>query len=191
MHFFIVALVSIAAAYLALMIAVLARRKPGYRHGVHTISELGEVTAPDQRLVAFGVFFPVGLMLLVAAALLLMKSLHEPSAALATLAGAIAVGYLVAAIFPCDVGSPTSGTPRQAVHNLGGAVQYIGGGFALLTLAETHGAGFRAAGAVVLIAAVMLTLLPSNSVRGLVQRIAEGVLFAALVYGTLLLQNAG
>lgn len=182
----LLALVSLAAAYLALMIGVLARRKPGYRHWVHTISELGEVSAPDQRLVAFGVFLPVGLALLLTAALL--RPLAAP---LAALAGALAVGYLVAAISPCDVGSPVSGTPRQAAHNLGGAVEYIGGGFALLTLAETFGAGFSVAGAVALIAAAALTLLPSKSVRGLVQRIAELVLFAALLCGIWLLQNAG
>ena len=187
-RFFIVALVSLAAAYLALMIVVLALRKPGYRHMVHTISELGEVSAPDQRFVALGLFLPVGLMLL-AAAVLLLKPLHAQP--LAALAGAVAVGYLMAAAFPCDVGSPTSGTPRQALHNLGGAVQYIGGGFALFTLAETYGLWFKAAGAVVLIAAALLTLLPAKSARGLVQRIAEVALFAALLYGILLLQNSG
>ena len=189
LRFFIAALVSFAAVYLALMIGVLARRKPGYRHWVHTISELGEVSATDRHFVAFvafGVFLPVGLMLLVAAGL--SRPLDGP---LAALAGAIAVGYLVAAIFPCDVGSPVSGTPRQAVHNAGGAVEYIGGGFALFTMAETLGPWFKAAGAVVLIAAVALTLLPARSVRGLIQRIAETVLFVALLCGILLLPDAG
>lgn len=186
MHIFILALLSLVAAYLALMIGVLARRKPGYRHMVNTISELGEVSAPSQRFVAFGVFLPVGVALLVTAAVL--TSLHQP---LAALAGTVAVGYVVAAFFPCDAGSPKSGTPRQAVHNGGGAVQYIGGGFALLTIAETLGAVFRMAGAVVLIVAVLLTVLPAKSVRGLIQRIAEVVLFTALLYGISLLQNAG
>lgn len=181
------ALVGLAAAYLALMIGWLARRKPGYRHLVHTISELGEVSAPDQRFVAFAVFLPVGLALLVAAALL--KPQHELQAALA---GAVAVGYVVAAFFPCDVGSPVTGTPRQAVHNIAGAVQYVGGGFALLAMANSHGNGFKLAGAAVLVAAVMLTVLPTRSVRGLVQRLAEVVLFAALLYAMLLLlKNAG
>ena len=186
MHVFVVALVSLVAAYLALMVGLLARRKPGYRHMVHTISELGEVSAPSQRFVAFGVFLPVGVALLVTVAVL--TSLHQP---LAALAGAIAVGYVVAAFFPCDVGSPKSGTPRQAVHNGGGAVQYIGGGVALLTIAESLGAAFRMAGALVLIAAVLLTLRRLRPVRGLIQRIAEVVLFTALLYGISRLPNAG
>lgn len=67
-----IALAGLAAGYLALMISGLARRKPGYRHLVHTISELGEVSAPDQRFVAFAVFLPVGLALL--HAILLLKN---------------------------------------------------------------------------------------------------------------------
>lgn len=181
-----IALTSLAAAYLALMIGMLARRKPEYRHAVHTISELGEVSAPDQRLVAFGVFLPVGAALLVVAAVL--RPLYEP---LAALSAAIGVGYLVAAFFPCDVGSPTTGSARQAVHNLGGAVEYVGGGFALLAIAQSHGDWFKAAAVAVLAAAVLLTVLPTQSVRGLVQRIAEVVLFAALLWGIWLQQPAG
>lgn len=180
------ALVGLAALYLALMIAALGRRKPGYRHLVHTISELGEVSAPDQRFVAFAVFLPVGMALLLTAAML--EPLSPP---LAALAGAVAAGYVVAAFFPCDVGSPATGTPRQAVHNLGGAIQYVGGGFALLTLAGSHGNGFKWAGAGVLVAAAMLTVLPTRSLRGLVQRLAEAVLFLALLGALLLLKNPG
>ena len=169
------ALVVLAAAYLAVSLIVLAPKKAGYRHVQHTISEIGEIGAHHQRWVAFGLFLPVGLLLLLVA--YLARSIFEPSAALAL---CVAVGYVVAAFFPCDPGSPTSGSARQAVHNLGGAVEYLGGGFALMAIAEPLGPIFKIAGFVVLGSAIALTLLPGTSVRGLIQRVAEFVLFAAL-----------
>ena len=43
---------------------MLAPRKAGYSHVMHTISEIGELGARDQRFVALGLFLPVGLCLL-------------------------------------------------------------------------------------------------------------------------------
>lgn len=141
----------LAAAYLFISLFVLATKKGGYSHVRHTISEIGEVGSPHQGFVAFGLFLPVGLSLLAVAGLL-----HSTSSATAALALCVAVGYVVAALFPCDVGSPLSGSTRQAIHNAGGAVQYIGGGFALMILAETNDQPFRAAGFVVLGFAIAL-----------------------------------
>lgn len=165
----------IAAIYLFVALLVLAPRKPGYSHIRHSISELGEIGAPDQRLVAFGLFFPVGLLLLLVAYLIRAAS---PTAA--ALALCIAIGYIGAALFPCDPGSPLVGTARQGFHNLAGAVEYVGGGFALLTLAGTYGQPFKTAGFVVLGTAIALSVLPAHSVRGIIQRIAEASLFGGL-----------
>lgn len=170
-----IGLTAIAAAYLFTGLLVLARRKDGYSHIKHTISEIGEIGAPDQRFVAFGLFLPIGLLLLAVAFLV-----RTESPALAALALCIAIGYLVAALFPCDPGSPFSGTTRQALHNLGGAVEYIGGGFALMTIAESFGQPFKAAGFLVLGSAIALSFIPSTSVRGIIQRIAEACLFGGL-----------
>lgn len=167
----------VAAAYLAGALVVLARRKPGYSHIKHTISELGERGAPDERLVAVGVFLPVGLAMLGVA--FLSYPAHAP---LAALAACIAVGYGGAAIFPCDPGSPTVGSARQGAHNLAGAVEYIGGGFALITIAETYGDAFKLLGFAVLAATAVLSLAPANPVRGLVQRVAELCLFGGLAW---------
>lgn len=164
-----------AAIYLVAGIVILAPKKPNYSHAIHTISELGEVGAPQQQFVAIGVFLPVGLLLLTVAYLL-----YPASVGAAALALCIAIGYLVAVAFPCDPGSPVSGSARQAVHNLGGAVEYIGGGFALVHLAESLGQPFKAAGFIVLGTAVALTVLPARSVRGGVQRVGELCLFAGL-----------
>jgi hypothetical protein len=72
------------------------------------------------------------------------------------------------------------GTARQILHNVAGAVEYAGGGFALMKLAESSGQPFKAAGFVVLGTAIALSVLPSNSVRGIIQRIAETCLFGGL-----------
>jgi hypothetical protein len=170
-----IALTAIAAAYLFASLLILAPKKPGYSHFKNTISEIGEVGAPNQRFVAYGVFLPVGLLLLLVA--YLVQSVSTPSAVLAL---CIAIGYLVAAAFPCDAGSPLSGTARQGMHNLGGAIEYVGGGFALITIAKIYGQPFQAAGFVVLACTLALSILPSTSVRGIIQRIAEICLFAGL-----------
>lgn len=192
-----------AAAWLLMGVLVLAPKKPGYRHWRHTISELGEVGAPHQRLTAFGVFLPVAALMLAAALLLLPDSGQA-----AALALCIAVGYAVAAVFPCDPGSPVSGTARQGMHNLGGAVEYIGGGLALLALAAAERAGsaggegapghwagvagmvFTAAGIAVLATAGALTVLPSAYARGAVQRVGELCLFGGVAWAALALRAA-
>jgi len=172
-----IALTAIAAVYLIAALIVLAPQKPAYSHIRHTISEIGEVGAPHQRFVAFGLFLPVGLLLLIVALLV-----QPVSAASAALALCISIGYLVAAVFPCDVGSPLTGSVRQTIHNLGGAVEYIGGSFALLRVAEDLGSPFRVAGFFILGAAIALSLKPLASVRGIVQRLAEFCLFMGLAF---------
>jgi hypothetical protein len=169
------AITAIAAAYLFASLVALAPRKAGYSHLRHTISEIGETGARDQRFVALGLFLPVGLALLLVACLL--RPASTPAAALAL---CIAIGYIGAAAFPCDPGSPLSGTPRQALHNLAGAVEYIGGGFALMTLARDLGQPFKFAGFIVLAAAVGLSVVPAGAGRGILQRVAEPCLFAGL-----------
>lgn len=168
-----------AGAHLVVAMLVLARRRPGYSHIKHTISELGERGAPDERLVGFGVFLPVGALALAAAYLLYPA--HTPIAALAL---CIAIGYVGAALFPCDPGSPTVGSARQGVHNLAGAVEYIGGAFALIVTAESLGETFKYLGFAVLAATAVLSLVPTSAVRGLVQRCAELCLFGGLAWAT-------
>jgi hypothetical protein len=172
----------LAAAYLAIGLFYFARRKPGYSHLRDTISELGETGSRDQRLVALAWFLPIGLALLLVASLVRTES---PAASM--LALAIALGYVGAALFPCDPGSPLSGTWRQSLHNLAGGIEYIGGGFALMTLARDLGAAFQIAGFVVLGAAIALSVLPATGFRGAIQRVAEICLFGGLACAAWLL----
>lgn len=163
-----------AFAYLVVSIIVAARRKPGYSHVSQTISELAEYGSAYTRHVSLGVFLPVGVLLGMVAWLL--RFAHPPIAALAL---SIAAGYGLSALFPCDPGSPFIGSVRQAIHNFGGGVEYVGGAFSLLWISEHAGPGFRVAG--ILVAASVILLSFENRVRGIVQRIAETCLFAGLV----------
>ncbi|MES2583485.1 MAG: DUF998 domain-containing protein [Pseudomonadota bacterium] len=166
---------AMALAYLTLALVTFGQRKPGYSHVVHTISELGEVGAPDARAVAWLVFFPVGLLQL------LVAGLHFASTPLVALvAVCLGAGYVVAAVFPCDPGSPVSGSVRQGIHNLGGGVEYVCGGLGFLKAAGQFGAAFEVLGYAILVVAVALTVFPQTSVRGLVQRVGELGLFGGL-----------
>jgi hypothetical protein len=164
-----------AAVYLSAALLVLGARKPAYSHLRHTISELGESGAPQAGLVATGLFLPVGLGMLLAAWLA-----RPLGAGISALALCIAVGYLTAAAFPCDPGSPLYGSWRQALHNLGGAFQYGGGAAVLLQMAGHAGQPFRAFGLCMIGALIALSAPPLASMRGLAQRLAEGCLFGGL-----------
>ena len=172
---FATAVTAIASTYLIASLFALAPRKAGYSHVKHSISEIGEVGAPDQRFVAFGLFLPIGMALLLVA-----YHVYPASPSTAALALCVATGYIGAAAFHCDPGSPLFGTTRQALHNLAGAVEYAGGGFALMALAEHFGEHFKIAGFIVLGSTIGLSVISSNSVRGIIQRIAEVCLFGGL-----------
>jgi len=166
-----------ATAFLAIALVLLGRRRPDYSPVRDTISELGEVGAADQSLVAYGVFLPVGVLLIAVAYLM-----QPVQASVSLLALCTGLGYLVAVAFPCDKGSPLWGSARQSVHNLGGAIEYIGGALALIELEPVHGAAFRTMGIAVFASAIALSVQAFARVRGLVQRVAEACLFGGLVY---------
>lgn len=176
--------------WLTIWIIVLARRKPGYSHMMHTISELGETSAPDATWVAFGVFLPVGLSLLGLGTLLATgltvaadAEIHEQRLWWSGLAAAIGCGYTIAAVFPCDAGSPVRGSLRQDIHNLGGAIEYVGGGVAILKLGAESQPLLSLGGYIVFFTAIGLTILPQRSFRGIVQRVGEVILVLSLIYG--------
>lgn len=169
------ALTLFAISYLVVFLFFLGHKQPNYSQVRHTISELGEVGAPHQQFVAIGVFAPVGVILLLIA--YLTRSTAPESALLAL---CISIGYLVAAVFPCDPGSPLSGTYRQGVHNMGGAVEYIGGAFALFRIGAHFGQPFQALGLVVFGVAVAISVPLLSPVRGLIQRVGELGLFGGL-----------
>lgn len=166
-------------AYLIAGIIYFGYKKSGYHHLKHTISELGETGSGWEKQVGFGVFLPVGIGLLIIAFTFWD---HEIVRGLSV---CLAVGYLVAAFFPCDKGSPTGGSWKQQVHNLGGFIEYAGAVFFLIKAGgyglAIFGISLKIVGYVVLVC-VIITSVPGNPVRGLAQRLAELLLFGLLIW---------
>ena len=164
-------------AYLIAGIFYFGSKKAGYSHLKHTISELGETGTAREKQVGFGLFLPVGIGLLVIA------FTHWDHEIVRGLSACLAVGYLVAAFFPCDKGSPASGSWKQQVHNLGGFIEYAGAIFFLMKASEygmlVFGIDFKIIGFIVLVC-VIITSIPGNRVRGLAQRVAEFLLFGCV-----------
>jgi hypothetical protein len=181
----------LCASFLGAGIVYFAFRICGYSHTRHTISELGEIGGQYSRLVGMGLFLPVGLCCLaLARACAGTVAPSDLSKGASTLAISLAVGYLVAAFFPCDPGSPLQGSWRQGVHNLGGGAEYVGGASALWLIGGSlrAGAPHSAIGATFIVGACLVgsavIVLSTPALfrwRGAIQRIAELVLFVALV----------
>lgn len=169
----------VATAWLFFGVIYFGAKKPGYSHLRHSISELGEFGSQYMKGVNFGIFLPVGLLLMV---IPFLDGFHGFRAGLAA---SISIGYIVAAFFPCDPGSPTTGSYRQQVHNLGGFIEYAGGAFALIRSGEQdlsfYGINYKVFGYII-IPCIILISIPSNPLRGIIQRIAELVLLGTLIH---------
>ena len=179
-----------AAAAFALGVPLLgAAADPSYSHVSQFISELGASGAPHAQLVAAAGFAPIGALFL--AFLVLASGLFPPSREKTLGAFAVAsvgVAYLVSAVFPCDPGCPSTGSPFQMVHNAFGLLEYVGAaaGFALLgaALQRSSRAAFWVCAICAALVAVgfLAMLIPAlGHVRGLSQRIAEVGIFSWLV----------
>ena len=168
-----------AVSFLLLVsgVVTLSRRRDDYNHIRDTISELGETNCKDSRLAVYGLFLPVAILLYASGA-----AISSSDQRMAVLAVCIGTGYLVAAIAPCDQGSPMSGSLRQSVHNAGGAIEYFGGALALWNIAQETGPVFFYCGWITAVGTIAISL-PQFPWRGLVQRIIETSLFACLIYG--------
>lgn len=172
---------------LLVMIVVGGAAWPGYSHTGQFISELGASGAPHGRLVSLGGFLPVGLCLtlfpVLAAFIPPRSGLRVAGFALLAL---FALGYIAAAVFPCDAGCRST-TPSfaQMMHNLFGLLGYLGGpiGLILLGFAARRWPGAAwlfplgvACGVVALAAFVVMLAEPPFG--GLVQRVLEGAVAA-------------
>jgi hypothetical membrane protein len=184
------ALVAVAAAVVLLGTLYFASLRPGYSHVSNTISELGETGAPQEHLVAFGFFLPVGLI--VSWALWLVHR-HRPgedtSLVLLALSG-LGTGYVLAAFFPCDPGGPLFGSWRTLVHNAAGLIDYGGTAFGFLLFCrycarhkmKSLAVAFGMAAALGLFAVVLLGLPQAFPLRGAVQRANELIQFTGVFF---------
>ena len=166
------------ALFLLVVIVILANRRSGYSHWRSTISELGEIGAPLSHWASWGLFLPVGLSMAYVAV-----AVKQAAPTSSLLAACLAAGYLVAALFPCDPGSPLSGSLRQGIHNLGGGVEYIGGAYAVWQLGNGQPTGpIQLSALLIGIIALLLSSPVFLAIRGLLQRIAECLLSGWLIY---------
>lgn len=172
----------LTAAIAVVVPAYFGSRKPGYSHLRHTISELGETGSPIGRGASIG-FFLTGVFLwlfLLAAA----KALpHEPKEVFYLLS-LVGVGYVGGGIFRCDPGAPLIGSWRNTLHNTCAVLEYIGavGAFTTLNRSEFWSAlseYMEYAGGLVLICLWLISF--PHPLRGLVQRVAEAVIFVGVV----------
>jgi hypothetical membrane protein len=170
-----------AALLLLAGIIYFGKKKPGYSHLKHSISELGETGSPIKKSINYWLFLPAGILLLDAA----LFSYQQQRTNAAGLAACMGAGYVIAAFFPCDAGSPVAGSWRQHIHNLGGLIEY-GGAIYFINKAGQQGwhignLNFKVI-AIWLLVCLIITAIPKNPIRGLAQRFAEAWMFVCLLY---------
>lgn len=165
-------------AYLAIGIIYFGIRIKKHSQLRDTISELGEFGAPLSGQVNKGLFLPVGI------GCFLVTALSLGSGPLFGLSFCLGTGYILAAFFPCDPGSPFQGSTRQQIHNIGGFIEYAGGVYFLSKAADEFGQqsiwDYKTA-AVIMFFVIILISMPKMPIRGLVQRIGEAVLFGSMI----------
>jgi hypothetical protein len=174
--------------YATLFYVIGAALKPGYSHAANFISELNATGTPwALELGLFG-FVPLGL--LVAAFLI---AAHP----VARLSGASRVGFILlwsqpiaflgVAAAPCDPGCPIGGSALQQVHDLLGLVTYLSAalGFFLISFhsrLDLRGRWYFRGASVAWLGLFVFMLFPElASIRGLLQRTADGLLWIGLL----------
>jgi hypothetical protein len=154
-----------------------------YSHVRHTISELGETGSPVEKVVGYGLFLGVGVALLAVSAYIYFAMPDETARQFSWLIACVAAGYVVAAIFPCDAGSPVNGSIKQHIHNSGGFIEYAGGAFFMLHIArELENDILKNMAYTVFICALLISINFLFPWRGLIQRIAEAILFGSMIW---------
>ncbi|MEJ0087884.1 MAG: DUF998 domain-containing protein [Pseudomonadota bacterium] len=172
---------------MALMVVVAGALTPGYSHVSQFISELGARGSPYEWPVRFAGFLPSGVLLLAFCGFAFAALPRSRGAALGLLGLAVyAVGYVVAASFPCDLGCrPETPSTSQLIHNAVGLLGYLLAPAFLLALARAAlawpdagrlvVAGYVASGAALV---GLLTFSPSSPAAGLSQRLMECAVLA-------------
>ncbi|UZE96619.1 DUF998 domain-containing protein [Alkalimarinus alittae] len=174
-----------------------AKKSDGYSTRLNTLSELGATGSRYQKAVSRYYFLPLGV------AIILFLVLSQATVTFLTqsylawaLLGLVGVGYLVAALFPCDPGSPIGGTASNKLHNTAGVLEYLGAGLGLILMGVSPEQPVMLpqmnlylilSGSVILLSLMMLILPSFYRIRGLVQRFAEASFFIWMMTVSLLL----
>jgi hypothetical protein len=178
---FVLALLTAAMA--AIVPIYFGRRKPGYSHIRDTISELGEIGSPIGRSVSYIGFISTGILLWL---FLLVAAVAVPNDAADALVIMSLVGaaYVFGGIFRCDPGAPSVGSWRNTLHNIFGALEYVGAAGAFTTL--KHSAFWSPLSEVLAPAGIvafvcLLGMSFPHPFRGLLQRLTETIIFGGIV----------
>jgi hypothetical protein len=178
------------ALVLAVLSAVLAAavpmyygsRKSGYSHLRHTISELGEMGSPVGKSVSYIGFIAIGISLWVF--LIIAAKLLPDQADVFFMLSLVGAGYIGGGIFRCDPDAPPFGSWRTTLHNLFAVLEYVGAAGAFLTLKRSEfwsplSEVMSYAGGIVFICLAGISF--PHPFRGLIQRIAEAIIFGGAV----------
>ena len=162
--------------YLFSAVTYYAAKVPAYSHIKHTLSELGANGTEFEKAVAFKVFIPVGLGFILLAGLI-----YDTNWPAAVLAGAMGFSYFLSAFFPCDPGTPTSGSWKNSIHNLVGGVAYVTMGYQLKQLIDLQ-FGWYVEVAFIALAVFLFNFIVGwpKQVVGLTQRLAEAAVFVCI-----------
>lgn len=179
--------VVVAISYL-LTISVSPQLKPGYDWVSQYISELGAVGTPHATLISYGGFMVFGVL---AAAMLWVTvprlGLTGGARFAAWLLICEPIAWIGAALAPCDPGCPMEGSLSQVLHNALGIFTYLGTAVALFMLTGSGQivARYRVlwgfVGAFWLAMFLAMGAPELSQWRGLAQRLAEWVLYPALL----------
>lgn len=171
---------------------------PDYSHASQFISELGAREAPHEMLVRFAGFLPVGILCSIYA----FGAYQQLPKSKLTRFGMIgvfvyALGYLAAAVFPCDLGCrPAEPSLSQGLHNLFGYVGYLAGpGFLFLFGLESR--RWPKQGLLSLVAFVcaavalfgLLTLHPDSPGVGISQRLIETAVWTWIIFSAVYIKD--
>jgi hypothetical protein len=176
---------------ITLMVLIAGYYTPGYNHIFQHISELGAKDAPYEWNVRFLGFLPSGI-LLISFCFFAHMALPRSKGTTLGLAGLViyALGYIVAAVFPCDPGCrPNEPSLSQLIHNVGGFIGYLLAPFFLfaLTLAARSWPGAKwlvifGSTASFFTLICLFTLFPSSPAPGLSQRLLETLVLSWSIF---------
>lgn len=181
------ALALASVMYAATFYVVGAWLKPGYSHSAHFISELNATGTPWAQELGFLGFIPLGLIL--AAFLLVaypLARLAGPSRAGFLLLWSQPVAFIGAALAPCDPGC-SGGSALQQIHDLLGLATYLAAAVAFFLLSfhsrlSIGGRWYLRVATVAWLVLFVLMLVPElASIRGLLQRVADGLLWITVL----------
>lgn len=164
--------------------------KPGYSHVSQFISELNAIGTPFAGIIGWAGFFPFGMLF---AALIVAAAPSIPVQGASRfgywLLMAQPVAYIGSVLAPCDMGCPLHGSLRQMLHNGLALTTYSVTAISLFLFSLAPGISMPWRAFWILLALLWFTLfalmidVSFAEWRGLLQRLAEGIVYTVLCIG--------